>query len=54
MRWFDILRYKLPVVHSVKPTSSTTTFITLAADDPGKVLQLPESSKQAGLKPNPR
>lgn len=54
MRWFDILRYKLPVVHSVKPTSSTTTFITLAADDPRKVLQLPESSKQAGLQPNPR
>ncbi len=54
MRWFDILRYKLPVVHSVKPTSSTITYITLAANDLRKVIQLPESSKQAGLEPNPR
>jgi hypothetical protein len=50
MRWFDILRYKLPVTHVVKggPT------ITLAADDPRKVLQLPQSTALAGLKANLR
>ena len=50
MRWFDILRYKIPVTHPVKggPT------ITLTADDPRRVLQLPQSTSLAGLKANPR
>lgn len=50
MRWFDILRYKIPVVHAVKggPT------ITLSADDPRRVLQLPQSTTLAGLAGNPR
>ncbi|MDQ6812203.1 MAG: RagB/SusD family nutrient uptake outer membrane protein [Bacteroidota bacterium] len=50
MRWFDILRYKIPVVHTVK--GGTT--ITLGADDPRRVLQLPQSTTLAGLQPNPR
>lgn len=50
MRWFDILRYKLPVVH---PTKGGQT-ITLTADDPRKVLQIPQSTSQSGLTPNPR
>ena len=50
IRWFDILRYKLPVVH---PTTDGPT-LTLAADDLRKVLQLPQSTSLAGLAPNPR
>ncbi len=50
MRWFDILRYKLPVVH--KTTDGQT--ITLAADDLRKVIQIPQSTSLAGLAPNPR
>ena len=50
MRWFDILRYKLPVVH----TTTDGQTITLAADDLRKVLQIPQSTSLAGLTPNPR
>ncbi|MCW3115147.1 MAG: hypothetical protein JWR18_3543 [Segetibacter sp.] len=50
MRWFDILRYKIPVVHPVRGGQN----ITLAADDPRKVLQLPQSTNLADLAPNPR
>lgn len=50
MRWFDILRYKIPVTHAVKGGPA----ILLSADDPRKVLQLPQSTTLAGLKPNPR
>jgi len=50
MRWFDILRYKMPVVHTTKDGQT----LTLAADDLRKVLQIPQSTSLAGLKPNPR
>ena len=50
MRWFDILRYKFPVVHTRKGASP----ITLAAADPRKALQLPQTTTQSGLQPNPR
>ncbi len=50
MRWFDILRYKLPVVHQT--TDGQT--ITLAPDDLRKVLQIPQSTSLAGLAQNPR
>lgn len=50
MRWFDILRYKLPVVHPRKGGST----VTLTANDNRKVLQLPQTTTQAGLTPNAR
>jgi hypothetical protein len=50
MRWFDILRYKMPVVHTTKDGQT----LTLAADDLRKVLQIPQSTSLAGLTPNPR
>ena len=50
MRWFDILRLKIPVSH----VTSSGELISLAADDKRKVLQLPVITKQAGLAPNPR
>lgn len=50
MRWFDILRYKAQVIH----TTTDGQVLTLAADDLRKVLQIPEATEIAGLKPNPR
>lgn len=57
LRWFDILRYKLPVVHATSPLvpgGTGTVVATLAADDLRKVLQIPPSTSLAGLSPNPR
>lgn len=56
MRWFDILRYKLPVIHttSLVPGRPVTELARLTADDPRKVLQIPASTSLAGLQPNPR
>ncbi|MDB5246542.1 MAG: hypothetical protein JWQ40_936 [Segetibacter sp.] len=50
MRWFDILRYKIPVVH----TTTDGQTMTLSPNDPRRVLQLPQSTALAGLAPNPR
>lgn len=56
LRWFDILRYKLPVVHTTSPLpgGGATVVATLDANDKRKVLQLPPSTSLAGLAPNPR
>ncbi|MFD2033668.1 RagB/SusD family nutrient uptake outer membrane protein [Belliella marina] len=50
LRWFDILRHKIPVTHR---TSTGETHV-LAADDLRRVLQIPEDALQAGLELNPR
>lgn len=50
MRWFDILRYKLPVTH----TTADGQVLQLTEDDPRKVLQIPQSTSLAGLAQNPR
>lgn len=50
MRWFDILRYKMEVVH----TTADGQTLTLTAEDPRKVLQIPQSTSLAGLEQNPR
>lgn len=50
MRWFDILRLKIPVVH----ITASGEVITLTPDDKRRVLQLPILTKQAGLEPNAR
>jgi hypothetical protein len=56
MRWFDILRYKLPVSHTTSPLpgGGVTVVATLQADDLRKVLQIPASTSLAGIAPNPR
>ena len=56
MRWFDILRYKMPVVHATSPdlAGNVTELARLEPDDPRKVLQIPASTSLAGLEPNPR
>lgn len=50
MRWFDILRYKMPVTH----TTSDGSVFELAADDKRKLLQLPPEVALAGVELNPR
>ena len=50
MRWFDILRLRLPVTH----LTADGEVIELGATDNRRVLQLPALTKQAGLEPNPR
>ncbi len=55
MRWFDILRYDLPVKHYIRKTATEIIdSVVIAPKDLRKVLQLPQSSKQAGLAQNPR
>jgi hypothetical protein len=56
MRWFDILRYKLEVIHTTSPDpmGAVTELARLSADDPRKVLQIPASTSLSGLTPNPR
>jgi starch-binding outer membrane protein, SusD/RagB family len=50
MRWFDLLRYKIPVTHKNQDGTSQT----LTADDKRKVLQIPQESSLSGMTLNPR
>lgn len=50
LRWFDILRYKIPVTHAVYGGAS----ISLPADDLRRVLQLPDEVKLSNIELNPR
>lgn len=51
MRWFDVLRYKIPVTHvAVNPART----LTLGANDPRRVFQIPESAGLSGVGQNPR
>jgi hypothetical protein len=50
MRWFDLLRYNRPVVHT---TWEGETY-TLEANDLRRVFQIPESAKLSGIELNPR
>lgn len=50
MRWFDILRYRIPVTHT---TAEGETY-TLTGDDPRRLFQIPASAEIAGITRNPR
>ncbi len=50
MRWFDLLRYKRPVVHTNIDGSSQT----LSATDNKRVLQIPQEVVLSGMEQNPR
>ncbi|HZH97206.1 MAG TPA: RagB/SusD family nutrient uptake outer membrane protein [Flavisolibacter sp.] len=54
MRWLDLVRYKIPVVHKELDGTTVLQTMTLAADDNRRVFQLPSSVKLAGLPLNPR
>jgi starch-binding outer membrane protein, SusD/RagB family len=51
MRWFDLLRYKVPVTHD---SFNRTNSQTLTANDRRRVLQIPQEAVLAGLQQNPR
>jgi hypothetical protein len=51
MRWFDIKRFHLPVVHRLH---WERTEITLDRYDPRRVLQIPQEAQKAGVTPNER
>ena len=50
MRWFDVLRYRIPVHHK----SIEGEDLSLTPDDPRRQWQLPETAINFGLEPNPR
>ena len=50
MRWFDILRYNIPVTHN----NFNGTSQTLAAGDKRRVLQIPQEASLSGMPLNPR
>jgi starch-binding outer membrane protein, SusD/RagB family len=50
MRWFDLLRYNIPVTH----TNFNGTSQTLAAGDKRRVLQIPQEASLSGMPLNPR
>lgn len=50
MRWFDILRWNIPVTH--KRVSGAES--TLTVDDDRRVLQIPATAELSGLEKNPR
>ncbi|TCD11602.1 RagB/SusD family nutrient uptake outer membrane protein [Pedobacter frigidisoli] len=54
LRWFDMLRYKLPVNHRVVANDESSTTITLSADDPRRLFQLPVQVILSGIQQNPR
>lgn len=54
IRWFDILRRKITVVHNNYDATGLETFAELKADDPRRIFQLPLEVKLSGLELNPR
>jgi len=55
LRWFDILRHRLPVVHNFIDASGAQTYKTLGPDDPRRAFQIPQVAiSEGGLVPNPR
>jgi hypothetical protein len=49
-RWFDILRYKIPVYH----ITMDNQIRVLLPDGPSRIWQIPEDAVNRGLAPNPR
>lgn len=56
MRWFDILRHDIPVVHEILggPENEVIETIRIGPNDPRRVFQLPEEATLAGIELNPR
>jgi hypothetical protein len=50
MRWFDLLRYDLPVTH----TTTDGQTLVLEPGDKKRVLQIPASAQLSGVELNPR
>ena len=50
LRYWDVVRYKIPVTHKTYEGETNTLF----PGDDRLVLQIPESAKLSGLELNPR
>jgi hypothetical protein len=51
LRWFDIIRHRLPVVHTPYDRQN---IVTLGPNDPRRVLQIPQEAQISGVELNPR
>jgi hypothetical protein len=51
LRWFDLMRYKIPIEHT---TADKKTTLTLGPDDPRRVFQIPKEAVLSGVALNPR
>jgi hypothetical protein len=51
LRWLDILRLKIPIEHN---SLDGKTKISLGANDPKRLIQIPQDAVAAGLAANPR
>jgi len=54
LRWFDVLRHKITVVHNNYDITGIETFMELKPEDPRRVFQLPQEVKLSGVELNPR
>lgn len=55
MRWLDILRHRIPVVHThIIDANGTEAFETLEPDDNRRMFQIPQDATIAGIELNPR
>lgn len=54
LRWLDLIRKNIPVVHNIINPEGIETDIVLEPNDPRRLFQLPEEVKIAGLELNPR
>ncbi|MGN7784168.1 RagB/SusD family nutrient uptake outer membrane protein [Niabella sp. 22666] len=55
MRYWDMIRYKMPIKHLLIANDNTESYVELAPDDKRRVFQIPNNAiKLGGLEPNPR
>lgn len=55
LRWFDILRYEIEVTHNkVDGIGNVLESIKLTKNDPRRVFQVPPTTVESGITPNPR
>ncbi len=54
MRWMDMLRHRIPSVHTHLAADGTETTETLEPDDNRRVFQIPQEATISGIELNPR
>jgi len=55
MRWFDILRYEIEVTHNqIDGSGNILKTVRLPKGDPHRVFQVPPTTAESGIAPNPR
>ena len=55
LRWFDILRHRIPVKHNFIDQNGEETFIELKPDSDRRMFQIPDQATLlSGVEPNPR